>query len=629
MKRYLSIVTATLIGLLIVGCGGEEEVKKIEKSSNKLSFEEVNPPVTAEDKKSIKTTNKVTYQDGSVDKLQYKTLILASDVNNGEVFGALKDYTNSSIKNGDNNTIPYICDGANGNASGSGVDHSSIIKQNGRIFMVSQFECGVGAMYGMELLQDTKGELSVKENSLQYIPQTDGFGGWVHCAGVTTPWESHLGSEEYEPDARAIETNLNSTTKLSSGNKYYDEVTKYYWKDENNANESKNNNPYYYGYIPEVKVDATSSNPTYNYTKHFSMGRGSWELAYIMPDEKTAYLGDDGTDVGFFMYVADKPKDLSSGTLYAAKWIQTSPIGVGQGTADISWIRLGHATNNEIKQIVSTEPKFSDIFETDTVQAEDSCNAGFTFVKTNGSKETGKECLKLKEGKEKEAAFLETRRYAAYLGATTEFRKEEGITFNPNARKLYVSMSEVEKSMSDTKGDIKVENNSCGAVYALDISKDNETIYDSTKMKIDSSYVVKNTAAHIVGLPMTYKADSVYAAYTCSADGIANPDNLTYLKDKDILVIGEDTDAHPNDFLWSYDVVSKKLIRIASTPYGSETTSPFWYKDINGFGYLSLVVQHPFGEISATNKDFELTKTATDNQKRSSVGVVGPFTKIK
>jgi hypothetical protein len=30
----------------------------------------------------------------------------------------------------------------------------------------------------------------------------------------------------------------------------------------------------------------------------------------------------------------------------------------------------------------------------------------------------------------KAAAFLETRRYAAMLGATTEFEKEEGITFS-------------------------------------------------------------------------------------------------------------------------------------------------------------------------------------------------------
>lgn len=34
-----------------------------------------------------------------------------------------------------------------------------------------------------------------------------------------------------------------------------------------------------------------------------------------MPDNKTVYITDDGTNVGFFKFVADKPKDLSSGGL--------------------------------------------------------------------------------------------------------------------------------------------------------------------------------------------------------------------------------------------------------------------------------------------------------------------------
>ena len=29
-------------------------------------------------------------------------------------------------------------------------------------------------------------------------------GLWTPCAGSVTPWETHLGSEEYEPDAKAF-----------------------------------------------------------------------------------------------------------------------------------------------------------------------------------------------------------------------------------------------------------------------------------------------------------------------------------------------------------------------------------------------------------------------------------------
>jgi hypothetical protein len=33
-----------------------------------------------------------------------------------------------------------------------------------------------------------------------------------------------------------------------------------------------------------------------------------------------------------------------------------------------------------------------------------------------------------------------------------------------------------------------------------------------------------------------------------------------------------------------------------STPYGSETTSTYFYPNINGYAYMTAVVQHPYGE---------------------------------
>jgi secreted PhoX family phosphatase len=623
VKKSLSLAASAVLVLVMSGCGGTDGTDGTSgvdgtdaTLSAALSFEELSAPVTDAEKVEIRTSTSVTYENGNTDVIGFTKLISASEVNNGETFGLLKDMNDAPISYSDGS--PFICDGANGNARGSGLDHSSIVQQNGRIFMVSQFECEVGAMYGMELEQSTAGTLSVKPNTLKYISQAADFGGWVHCAGVTTPWQSHLGSEEYEPNARTIETSLNSTTMMTSDSNF-NEVTTYYWNDVNNSNADANNNPYYYGYIPEVKIDATLATPAYNYTKHFSMGRAAWELAYVMPDEKTAYLSDDGTNVGFFMYVADTAKDLSAGTLYAAKWIQTSSLN--GGGADLIWIKLGHATDAELKSIVSTEPKFSDIFNVDAVQAGDTCNSGFTFINTA----TGKECLQLNSEKEKEAAFLETRRYAAMLGATTEWKKEEGISFDPDNRKLYVSMSVVGSLMSDSVGDIQGISNSCGAVYGMDLLGSAEVARDSQSNVINSTYVVKNTHADVVGAPTTYPAGSTYEAYKCSVNGIASPDNLTFLAGKNTLIIGEDTSEHPNDFVWSYDINSKKLTRIVSTPYGSETTSPFWYKDINGFGYLSLVTQHPFGEVSSGDVDYNLTTSATDTQKQSSVGVVGPF----
>ena len=208
--------------------------------------------------------------------------------------------------------------------------------------------------------------------------------------------------------------------------------------------------------------------------------------------------------------------------------------------------------------------------------------------------------------------------------------KRKGITYNPDHNKLYVAMSEIRKGMldgssNDTGGnnDIRLTENKCGAVYGLDIYDASETAVDSTNDAINSEYVVKNMYGVLRGEASSYDAGSDYEAYECSPDSIAHPDNITYLKGENLLVIGEDTDRHPNDFIWAYDVVNGKMTRILSTPYGSETTSPYWYKDINGFGYLTAVTQHPFGETSSSDPDYSLVESATN--KESSFGVVGPF----
>lgn len=586
---------------------------KTVNAETKWEFEELGAPVTDLEKSSILASAKITSTtDGLTDNIAYSELIKTTDTNNGETFGLLKDYNDTAIQFGDGS--PYICNGTN-DAIGSGLDHASILHKDGKLFMVAQFECEVGGMYGLELEQNaTTGALAVKANSMQYISQKSDFGGWVHCAGMTTPWNSHLGSEEYEPNARRIEDNLDATTKLS-GDIYFDEVTKFYWKDENNANATYDNNPYYYGWIPEVDVNGTAATPVFSYTKHFSMGRAAWEMAYVMPDEKTAYLSDDGTNVGLYMYVADAAQDLSAGTLYAAKWLQTSNVGAGE--ADLVWIKLGHSSDAAIKAIVSADPVFSDIFATED-PVDGACpTAGFTYTNTA----TGEECLQVKSGQETAAAFLETRRYAAMLGATTEFRKEEGITFNADNNILYVAMSEVRRGMTDDTGDIQLKENKCGAVYGLDVYGPAETAYDVAKNVINSAYVVKNMYGVVAGAPASYPAGSAYESYDCSVNGIASPDNITYLDGENVLVIGEDTSAHPNDFLWSFDIGSGDLTRIASVPYGSETTSPFWYKDINGWGYLTMTTQHPFGETSSSDVENDLNVTSTE----SSIGVVGPF----
>ena len=82
-----------------------------------------------------------------------------------------------------------------------------------------------------------------------------------------------------------------------------------------------------------------------------------------MPDERTVLMGDDATNGGLFMFVADKAADLSAGTLYVGKWTQTSANG---GAATLSWIKLGTATSAEIKALVADGLKAADIVDAKT-----------------------------------------------------------------------------------------------------------------------------------------------------------------------------------------------------------------------------------------------------------------------
>ena len=122
--------------------------------------------------------------------------------------------------------------------------------------------------------------------------------------------------------------------------------------------------------------------------------------------------------------------------------------------------------------------------------------------------------------------------------------------------------------------------------------------------------------AIITGTPDTSVANNA-----CDVNGISNPDNVAYLQGSDVLVIGEDTSKHENNMIWALNVNSNELTRMMTTPLDAETTSPFWYRDVNGFGYMTAVAQHPMDDVT----------DATSDEKQSEVGVIGPinFTQLQ
>lgn len=544
--------------------------------------------------------------DGKVTPIGFHEIFRSGDkgilTRHSKVFGQLIDQNGNDLIAQDGS--PYI---SNDN------DFSALVigKNDGRLYMVSHFESRPAVMYLTQLRQSETGKLiPLKTRPLDFSAL---MGGWVHCAGSVTPWGNHLGSEEYEPDAK--------TWITGNISEYNAAMAAYFSVDPTNIPAVQAAmNPYDYGYVIETTV---SDYDHASVVKHYAMGRVAIELAYVMPDNKTVYISDDGTNVGLYRFEADTAGDLSAGTLYAAVYNETSTTGMG--SANLTWVDLGHATDDEITAIINADTQFDDIFDFVDPDAAGTCPADYSSINC-GHEDGNQQCLRLKPGMEKAASRLETRRYAAMLGATTEWRKMEGITFNPEKNQLYIAMSEIGRGMENYKSggnqnpkyDIGGPNhikmasfNTCGGVYALDV---------------DGNYDAKNIYGVIAGVPThtSYGADDDSAfdgTNRCAIDGLANPDNITYIPGYNTLIIGEDSgDGHQNDMIWAYTIEAntETLTRIQTTPYGSETTSPYIYPNINGFAYITSVVQHPYGESDSD-------KLEDESAKRAYTGYIGPF----
>ena len=439
-----------------------------------------------------------------------------------------------------------------------------------RVFAVVQFEyttrnAAGASMYGLlpspiavlTLDQDRRsGRLSLV--SYHNVDTSPAHGLWITCGASLSPWNTHLASEEYEPDATlASNAQLQGFSQNLFGNPAIAR-------------------PYHYGHLPEVTINADG---TGSVRKHYCLGRISHELVHVCPDQRTVLMGDDATNGGAFMFIADRAADLSAGTLYVAKWTQTSAVGPGAGT--LKWIKIGHATSAEIEAMADTLVA-ADIMD---VRTSDPADASFTKIAFNGTKNW----IRIKPGMDKAAAFLETHRYAAYIGASMGFTKWEGTTVDARDKVAYVAMSYIYKSMTDGSTDIHVQGPVAGAVYALNLrggqrSTDGDLIA-SVWVPVDMA-----APAALVGEDLAVR-DAL--GNSANAERIANPDNLKFSQHVRTLFIGEDSGNHVNNFLWAYNVDTQQLSRIPSTPSGAESTGLHAADQVNGFNYIMSNFQHP------------------------------------
>eukprot|EP00747_Dinoflagellata_sp_TGD_P003427 gnl/TRDRNA2_/TRDRNA2_108334_c1_seq1.p1 gnl/TRDRNA2_/TRDRNA2_108334_c1~~gnl/TRDRNA2_/TRDRNA2_108334_c1_seq1.p1 ORF type:complete len:223 (-),score=34.48 gnl/TRDRNA2_/TRDRNA2_108334_c1_seq1:110-778(-) len=153
--------------------------------------------------------------------------------------------------------------------------------------------------------------------------------------------------------------------------------------------------------------------------------------------------------------------------------------------------------------------------------------------------------------------------------------------------KLYMGMTSIRKNMlaEDSEGDVggpdvmKLKENKCGCVYEFDVDP--------------NTYLVTTMKGLICGKESTNGDPN----NSCDIDGISNPDNVAALHGHKMLLIAEDTSGHYNNIMWLYDLEKKQLVgRIGATPEGAEVCSPYFYPDVGGFSYITMVMQHPNSE---------------------------------
>lgn len=610
-------------GLLLAACGGSDPAPTASLSG--VSFSSMSAPTLANAPAmattTVGSTMSVAFSDGSkVDvKLAYQPFFVTGDLvpdgKGGTILaGGYYNISNQPI-------IDTTVAGKERQFFSDSPDGTSLLTVPGAkvagvkgntVFAVVQFEYatwaqdGTSGMYGrlpspiavLTLDQDpATGKLSLVK---YHHVDTSSVGGlWITCGASLSPWGTHLSSEEYEPNAFT-----------AAGDAQFKAFSKNLYGSETAAN------PYNYGHLPEVTVNADG---TASIKKHYCLGRISHELVQVMPDNRTVLMGDDATNSGYFVFVADKADDLSSGSLYVAKVGAGFSVDPAAPAAALTWIKLGSATSAEIKNLAATL-KPTDIMD---VKSADPLDAGYTKVAANGRTEW----LKLVPGMEKAAAFLETHRYGSLVGASMGFSKMEGTTVNIKDKVAYSALQNCQSSMV-TGNAFNVPGNgvsvakalNAGAVMALNLKGG---LKDTLGAPINSVWMPVDIKALITGEDIA--ADGL--GNTANPDKIANPDNLKFSEKMRTLFIGEDSSQHVNNFLWAYNVDTKVLARVMSIPAGGESTGLHAVDELNGWTYIMSNFQHPgdWGGIHAAVKG-TLDPLINANYKNKFGAAVGYLT---
>jgi hypothetical protein len=416
--------------------------------------------------------------------------------------------------------------------------NAAIADGNGGFYLYTNWEDRPGGMSRIRLSALGNGGYAsiVRQGMLDFSSVK---GTWVNCFGTISPWGTPFSGEELYFD-----DTVDWYDSTADNFSHAQAITRYFGYDTDPATATAWGNPYDYGYIVEIGTNhtVTAANEAHiTVNKLELMGRFSHENAVVMPDQRSVFLSDDGTGTVLFKFVADTAGDMSAGTLYAAKVSQSGP-GASETSSDpaetsfaVEWVELGNASEATIEAAIRQ-------YDGTLSEAKHITDAQIEQYAL-GSNPFGDDRI----------AFLESRKAAAAMGATAEFRKMEGININQglanswwnnggadgNQTYMYLAMSSYDATMADDSGDIQLDgtHGKCGLVYRMKLVRNAGGLVDVSTMQpaiVGGPYDVSNTGN------------------ACSTDNISNPDNLVILDDGRVL-IGEDTGHHTNNVVWLFD----------------------------------------------------------------------------
>jgi hypothetical protein len=182
-------------------------------------------------------------------------------------------------------------------------------------------------------------------------------------------------------------------------------------------------------------------------------------------------------------------------------------------------------------------------------------------------------------------------------------------------------MSYIEKGMakdaSFAKDDIKVAKNRCGGTYEVALSSG---ISDSSGELIKSDFVP--VSMHVPAPLLGEEIATDMFGNTCAVDKVANTDNVFYSSRARTLFIGEDSGTHVNNYVWAYNIDTKKLSRILSVPAGAESTGLQVVENLNGHAYIMSNAQHQGDFIKTMDKVLQIKVAPKIDKFQAPVGYI-------